>query len=219
MEDEESSEIAENIKKQVSEWFDPSPHEISLPQKFLYNMYQRGYDIVWKKYGDLQFFTLLADELKNIGLFTDGGEKLKEKLLRYERENIDNLVGSPFMEGVGIGFFGERRDRREVYLKHVEELELNNRVFGSIDLHCISNIFNVDIGIFSVDYSSPMMLGFFKYKSDRGDSKDMISFVIDPSKFPVWIYRTKVVHMEKMMKNPYDVKEVTISNCEDEGKE
>ena len=178
---------------------------VMLPQKFLYNMYNTGYDIVWIKYGEKDLFTVLAAQLNLVGVFMDSGEELKEKLIRYQRKKIDMLMRCPFAQGFGVKSLDES-DRRESYVKRVDDLELNGRYLEAIDIHCIANMFGVEICVFCPDYSSPLMLGMFKYKCDKGKSTKEISIVVDTSKYPTRVYRTIMVPVSRIADNPYDVK-------------
>jgi hypothetical protein len=205
--DEEDREVVAVITKQPRELFDSSSHEITLPLKFLYNLYKRGYDIIWLKYEEKDFFNVLATQLNLFGLFMESGEQLKEELIRYQRKNIDTLMRCPFWQGFGAICIDER-DRHKLYVKRVDDLESNNRNFESIDLHCIANMFGVELCVFCPDYSIPTMLGTFTYKCDKGRSKKEISIVVDASKYPTRVYRTVMVHVNKISNNPYDVKEL-----------
>lgn len=204
--DEGDCEAVAVVTKQERELFDPSP-QITLPLKFLYNLYKRGYDIIWLKYEQKDFFTVLATQLNLVGVFMDSGEELKQKLVRYQRKNIDTLVESPFSQGLGFTSIDER-DRRELYVKRVDDLESNDRYFEAIDLHCIANMFGIEICVFCPDYSIPTMLGTFKYKCEKGTSRKEIAIVVDASKYPTWVYRTTMVTVTKIGDNPYDVKKV-----------
>ena len=208
MDDVGRYEAVQMITEERRQFHDPSPHEISLPLKFLYNLYGRGYDIMWIKYGEKDLFTVLAAQLNFVGVFMDG-EQLKEEVIRYERKNIDTLISSPFSQGLFFQSLDER-GRRESYVKRVDDLESNNRYLESIDVHCISNMFGVEIYVFSPDYSSPLMLSLSEYKCDKGSSTKQISIVVDNSKHPTRVYRTTVVPVNKISNNPYDEKKVIV---------
>ena len=209
MDDEGRYEAVQTITEQRRQFRDPSPHEINLPLKFLYNLYGRGYDIMWIKYGEKDLFTVLAAQLTFVNVFMDG-EQLKEEVIRYQRKNIDTLMSSPFSQDLPFFQSLDERGRRESYVKHVDDLESNNRYLESIDVYCISNMFGVEIYVFSPDYSSPLMLTSFVYECDKGSSTKQISIVVDNSKHPTRVYRTTVVPVNKISKNPYDEKKVIV---------
>ena len=175
---------------------------LSLPRKFLFDLYQMGYKVVeWSTETD-PIFKYISWQLAGCGVFFTEHE-LKEAVVKYQRDNKEMLVnnyGDLLKTNVHVGMMDDLPSAFDV---HVSELENNERLANAFDINCLALFLDCEIVVFFPKISDE--LGVFRYNRNGKNLrlKRHIAIVFNGLVFPYHVFSTNVVHKEDRFHNPY----------------
>ena len=175
---------------------------LSLPRKFLFDLYQMGYKVVeWSTETD-PIFKYISWQLAGCGVFFTEHE-LKEAVVKYQRDNKEMLVnnyGDLLKTNVHVGLMDDLPSAFDV---HVSELENNQRLANAFDINCLALFLDCEIVVFYPNKSDE--LGIFRYNRNGKNLKlkRHIAIVFNGHVFPYHVYSTNVVHKDDRFHNPY----------------
>ena len=175
-----------------------------LPLKFLYVLYQHGYEVVEEslenKTGVNPFFAAAAHQMVQHGVHYSASE-LRSEVIKFEKEHIESLEK----------FSGLLRPQwhkldamvEETVEEHILNMEKNEAVAELFDYFCTARFLGVEMCVFAPDYESELVVNRFNEKGSK--RKKCVAVVLDSSRRPVRLFSTSVVHKHFVLDNPYYV--------------
>ncbi len=183
----------------LQQMLERNKEEASLSKKFLFELYEEGYVLVVSRTETDPVFTYVSRQLGVNGIDISEYE-LKEKLVKYQRDNKEMLVnnyGHLLKMNLHVGL---KDDLPIVFDVHVSELENNERFANGFDIACLALFLDCEIFVYFPNESEE--LGICRYNRN-GKMKWDIAIVFNGHRFPYHVFSTKLVHKRDRFQNPY----------------
>mmetsp|Transcript_12695 Transcript_12695/g.19157 ORF Transcript_12695/g.19157 Transcript_12695/m.19157 type:complete len:176 (-) Transcript_12695:64-591(-) len=144
---------------------------------------------------EMGFFKAVSNQMAIYGAHYSI-EELKESLIKYEKENAEDLQSSQFLN-ININF-----------TEYVEKLERNERIIEAFDVDCMSKLLGAEISVFYPDFKNKLDLGEVQYNPQNSEQRiRRIAVVHDSTKFPIRTYSAMPVWKKCLTHNPYNAVE------------
>lgn len=175
---------------------------LSLPRKFLFDLYVAGYLAVEITTQTDPVLKYVSMQLTGCGMEISEDE-LKEKLVMYQRDNKEMLINNfpdLLKTNVHVGMIDDLPSAFDVY---VSELENNQRLANAFDINCLALFLDCEIVVFFPNHNDE--LGIFRYNRNGKNLKlkRHIAIVFNGNVFPYHVFSTKLVHKDDRFHNPY----------------
>jgi len=175
---------------------------LSLPRKFLFDLYQEGYTVVDIPTQTDPVLKYVSMQLVRSGVVFSEDE-LKEKVVKYQRDNKETLINNYGDLLKCMVHVGMKDDLPSAFDVHVSELENNQRLANGFDINCLALLLDCEIVVFFPNQNEE--LGIYRYNRNGKKLRRQIAIVFNGNRFPYHVFSTCLVHKKDRFDNPYAV--------------